>query len=243
MSRAKRQGRQLVVTLSLTIHAALVALLLHAAPKPSMGHTDGFAINVSLLDGKAAVSQAAPRARPSHPQSAAKAPAKAAPALDIVPQYVNFEPPADEARLNEDPNDDPVAVSVTAASAAAGHACDVGAWLQSALQADPSVRLALTTIPPSSRSVANAIMLWDSHWTPQPMPAVAGVSALRSAMMVGVRSAPVECQSQLVRGPELIALADAHGTILLAVGSGEWRWGDLLAPDTGDLALASLQAR
>jgi hypothetical protein len=201
------------------------------------------AVSLSLLQGKAAVPQAASRAREKRPQSEAKAPLKVTVAADIVPQYVNFEPPADEARLNEDPNNDPVAVSVTAASTAGGHACDVGAWLQSALQADPSVRLALTTIPRSSRSVANAIMLWDSHWTPQPMPAVAGVSALRSAMMVGVRSAPVECQTQLVRGPELIALTDANGTTLLAVGSGEWRWGDLLAMDTVDVALASMQAR
>jgi nucleotide-binding universal stress UspA family protein len=239
----KRQRVSLVVLLSVLAHASLLVLLLRT-PVTSPAGTGRGAMSVSLYDGKALMARAAP---PSPPRPQATPPASTTreqrpkPVLppDVAPQYVNVEPPADEVRLNADPAQDPVAVAVAvaAASSAPGHACRMGAWLQAALQADPAVGQALAAIPRANRSVANAIMLWDVRWVSQPAPAVAGVSAIRSALMVGVRAAPAECQAQLVRGPELITLADASGATVIAVGSGEWRWGDLLTQDTLETAV------
>ena len=83
-------------------------------------------------------------------------------------------------------------------------------------------------IPRPARSVANAVMLWDGGWVESPGRAAAGVTAIRMALIVGVRSAPPACQLQLVRGPELIILTAGGESTVLAIGSGEWRWGDLL---------------
>jgi hypothetical protein len=240
---AKRPQRSAVIALSVLAHAAVLAVLLRApSPTAASAAAEGL-IGVSLLDGKPAVAQHSAAVNKPRPRQISKpAPEHEAPRLpvdppDIVPQYVDFEPAADEERLNRDPSQDPVAVAV-AESAAPGHSCQLGGWLQAALRADPAVQAALAAIPRADRSIANAIMLWDVRWVRQPSSALNGASALRSALMVGVRAAPAECQTQLIRGPELLALTDSSGTTLIAIGSGEWRWADLLARDPNDIAVA-----
>ena len=221
--------------LSLLTHAALLAVLLHMpASRPPTG-AGVSAMDISLLDGKALSAQAAPVSKPhvqpaERPSREPKARPLPVEPPDVVPQYIDFEPAIDDERLNRDPAQDPVAVAV-AENAASGRACQLGGWLQAALRADPAVQSALAAIPRADRSVANAIMLWNLRWVRQPPSAVTGASVLRSALMVGVRAAPVECQTLLVRGPELLTLTDASGTTLIAIGSGEWRWVDLLAQD------------
>jgi hypothetical protein len=176
---------------------------------------------------------ASPPKRPPAPPELAPVRALAAllpiplPPAEAKPQVV--EPPVDEARLEADRRQDPIALSVARASATANAGCQLTAWLQAALQADPAVRAALPTVPVDARSAANAIMLWDRSWVPQPGPAREGVGVIRTALMVGVLSAPPTCRLQAVRGPELMTLTDTTGTVVLAVGSGEWRWADLLA--------------
>ena len=40
----------------------------------------------------------------------------------------------------------------------------------------------------------------------------------------------IACQDQVIHGPELIILLDGAGATVLAIGSGDWRWADLLKP-------------
>ena len=147
---------------------------------------------------------------------------------DVLPIFADEVPPsADPA---PDPTDAEMALAVaSAASAAAGQVCDLGQWLQRALQADAHVQEALTQIPKPARSVANAMMLWDGSWTAPPIQALEGNAALRSAMTAGIGAAPQACLSEKMRGPVLIMLNDGTGATLLVVGSGEWRWQDLLS--------------
>jgi hypothetical protein len=232
-----------VIGLSLLAHAALIAVLLQMPASKPPTAAGVAAMDISLIDGKARFALAAPMLKP-HVQPAQKPSRepKARPLPpdlpDVAPQYVDFEPGVDEARLNRDPAQDPVALAV-AENAASGRACQLGGWLQAALRADPTVQSALAAIPRADRSVANAIMLWNLRWVRQPPSALAGASVLRSALMVGVRAAPPECQTQLVRGPELLVMTDASGTTLIAIGSGEWRWADLLAQDPEEAQAAS----
>jgi hypothetical protein len=225
----KPSRRYLIAALSLAAHAGLIAVLIRA-PTPHMPSDLG-EVNVALVDGPSL----APMATPPH--AAASAPAKPVrdrprpvPPPDVVPQYVKVVPPADPQWLERDPSQDPVGLSV-AASAASGQDCQVAAWLQQALQANGEVQAALAAVPRADRSVANALMLWDARWVAQSPSAVAGVSVVRAALAAGVRAAPDRCRMAVVRGPELITVADATGTTLLAIGSGEWRWADLLADD------------
>lgn len=230
---------------SAAVHAALLAVLLTSgAAAPAV--SDVGAISVSLFDGAAvaaahadAPTQEAPAKSPASQTPTEPEPAPAVnepdPPSEIDPQFLDIRF-ADAETIDRPAVDDPVALSV-AASAALGTPCDLSQWLQKALQADPQVLQALTLIPRPARSVANAIMLWDGGWVATSPRAASGVAAIRQALLAGVLAAPPACRDQPVVGPEIFTLTDAQGTTVIVVGSGAWRWGDLLiAPLRADAA-------
>ena len=224
---------QAVIVFSVIAHGILLLILAHTHPSMprSVAMND---ISVSLIDGRdfASISKTSPSTRNTLSTIASKVdqPVEKRPLADILPIFVDDLPTA--ADPTPDPTDAEVALAVaSAASAAAGQVCDLGQWLQQALQADVHVQAALTQIPKPARSVANAMMLWDGSWTLPPVQAAAGTAAIRSAIVAGIVSAPPSCLSEQMRGPILIMLTDSNGATLLVVGSGDWRWQDLLSVD------------
>ena len=221
---------------SALVHAALLVLLFNARPATPAG-SDVATMSVSLLDGNTpSVTKTVPTPKPApapiqRPPAPAKLEVEPVPPSDIEPQFIDVSLP------EPDPDDRPavddaVALSVAAAaSAAAGQACDLTQWLQKALQTDPQVQQALARIPRPARSVANAIMLWDGAWVAPPATATTDMAIIRRAVIVGIGAAPPACRDQLTRGPELFTLADTAGTTVVVVGSGVWRWADLLRDD------------
>lgn len=124
-----------------------------------------------------------------------------------------------------------VALAANAATGAPGDSCKLGAWLQEAMQENDGIAKALHQVPRQTRSVANAVMLWNGQWV-EPVPAAAaGVTSLQRAILAGIQSAPPQCLRQPVNGPLLIAIQEEDEIVLLAIGSGQWRWADLLAPE------------
>ena len=230
------RSKHLVIVGSALVHAALLVLLFTAKPATPAG-SDLATMSVSLLDGNtSSVAKTAPAPKPAPapiqpPPAPAKLEIEPVPPSEIQPQFIDVSLP------QPDPDDrpavdDPVAHSVAAAaSAAAGQACDLTQWLQRALQADPQVQQALARIPRPARSVANAIMLWDGAWVTPPATATTDMAMIRRAVIVGIVAAPPACRDQLTRGPELFTLADTAGTTVVVVGSGVWRWADLLRDD------------
>lgn len=229
MNTFKPKRGDLLVVGSALLHAALLTLLFKAEVTPP-APLDDAAISVSLLQVSApampqvetALTAPAPIRSPEPLPKAAESP----PPEDLPPQFVDIsfaEPPI----VDRSTPDDPVALSV-AASAAAGTPCQLGQWLQTALQADPQTRAALTHIPRPSRSLANAIMVWDGDWVATESRAFLGMVAIRDAILAGVRAAPAACRDQPIQGPELLLLADGAQTTVIVVGSGAWRWADLL---------------
>lgn len=108
-------------------------------------------------------------------------------------------------------------------------ACQLDAALQASLGQDPEVLSALTRIPRKARSVANAIMLWNGRWIAgESVGGESALSSIRQSIQKGVRTASAACQQSTVRGPVLIAVLSQPETTILAIGSGEWRWADLL---------------
>ena len=121
------------------------------------------------------------------------------------------------------------AVRALAAAQAGGKPCQILDVLHAMLQTSDEVRAALPRIPPRARSVANAVMLWDRRWmAADGLGGPQAVGPIQSTVLWGIRAAPASCQMEVVRGPRLIAIGDARDTVVLAFGSGEWRWGDLL---------------
>lgn len=222
----KRRLRYLLILGSACLHVAVLTMLLRG-PQPVPAPADVGAMAVSLINGRALEpATARPAPQRSAPPDRAKLRAPPDP-TDVAPQFVEVRD-AEPQVAERNPLNDPVAQSVIAA-AAEGQPCQLGAWLQVALQADPQVQAALSLIPRPARSVANAVMLWDGAWVDAPRGASAGVGAVRLALITGIRSAPATCQTQMIRGAELLTLTDGPETTVLAVGAGQWRWIDLLA--------------
>jgi len=164
---------------------------------------------------------AAPSPQPPQPAPDPTALATDMPPLDLTAEPVQVTPSPAQA-----PTGGPLATTPISAST-----CDLTQAMQAALQNDPAVRDELALIPRQARSVANAIQLWDGAWVDAGAlggPAI--VDPLRAAIVAVVSQAPAGCHDQAVLGPRLFAIVDPRGTIVVALGSGLWKWSDLLAP-------------
>lgn len=122
-----------------------------------------------------------------------------------------------------------VAVSQTADSAST---CQMAEQLQARLAADPQVLEALALIPTDAKSVANALMLWDGAWVGTDQREIAqALTALQSSIAAAIETTSPDCRSLPVLGPRMLSIPDASGATLLVIGSGAWRWNDLLTSD------------
>ena len=206
-----------------------------------------------------AAAAAAPASAPP-PPSEATPPAQAESSLDALPAPA--QPPAPPTPdFSADPTEadvtgladllaqaSPSAEAGVAVAAAgglgggAGDSCRLAEWLQNVLATDPEVVAALARVPPASRSVANALMLWDGRWVATLDRSGADLMApVRRRLVEGLLAAPEGCREDLIQGPRFIAVAEPQPATVLAVGSGIWRWSDLLqgplmSPDDGRAA-------
>ncbi len=98
-----------------------------------------------------------------------------------------------------------------------------------AIEADPEAMRVLAALTPDLRTEADAIMLWNGGWSRASVyPGGKIADPLRQLVMREIAAAPIECREGGMVGPQLIAVADRGRTAMLAVGSGVWRWADLL---------------
>ncbi len=133
-----------------------------------------------------------------------------------------------------------VAADEGAASASAGAAggggCELGAQAAAAIEQDPAAMAELTAFPPGIRTEADAVLLWNQAWLATPAsiaspagPAVAG--ALRKRIVAVVTAAPPGCREATAIGPSFIPIRESGRTTMLVIGSGAWRWDDLIRTD------------
>jgi len=119
-----------------------------------------------------------------------------------------------------------------------GAACDVTQQLALSFGSSPEVRQGIAAIPSSGRSVANAVMLWDGHWANDTQGG--GMAVLRALLVKAVVSSRPECLQAQNQGPVLFLIPDHQTTVVLAIGSGQWRWADILAPSPQPDVMASI---
>jgi hypothetical protein len=126
-------------------------------------------------------------------------------------------------------NDMPVAMLEQANVSAKGGTCDLTGLVQTALQSSKTVRDALPQIPRDKRSVANAIMLWKFSWlADEDNLGATTMMMIRDVIVGAVVAAPQPCREQSQSGPRLLILEGVEENVVLAVGSGQWRWQDLV---------------
>lgn len=121
-------------------------------------------------------------------------------------------------------SDAEIAGAATAESGPPGGACDMARWLQRALRKDPLVQAA---VAPATRVNKKAILVWNGDWVLNSGEDGKGLAAVREAIIWEVGFAPAACRAEHVHGLILLSLGDGPGT-RLAMGGGEWRWGDLV---------------
>jgi hypothetical protein len=112
------------------------------------------------------------------------------------------------------------AASVGGGGGAGG--CDLARAVQQALRRD---RLVHTAVEGANR-LGKAVMMWNGDWVRSGGQDGKGLSAVREAIMWQVAFAPQACRNERMRRPVLLSLAD--GNTRFAIGSGDWRWSDLL---------------
>ena len=108
-------------------------------------------------------------------------------------------------------------------------ACDMVRRLQDALREDPDIRAAVTRAHQGIGPDGRAILVWNGEWLRSPGQAGKGLAGVRQAIAMEVAFAPAECRAQRMRGLVLIAFSDRPDAPILALGSRDWRWTELLA--------------
>lgn len=130
----------------------------------------------------------------------------------------------------------PVELSSAAASSAKGTAadCPIAEDVAKGIIADPEALAAVINAPPETRSIADAIVLWNAAWAPATASDTPEVQAplepVRTNVQATLQALPEDCLSLIVTGPRLIAVPNGGRTMILVFGSGDWAWQTLIDP-------------
>lgn len=221
VTQRRRKTRFLAGAFTIAVHVAGLALLLipRSSAPPAPTGPEPEPIQVSLVD--------TPKPTPPGPPEVDMAQPEAAPA-PVLPQITTRMPVRVAVATPKPDNSDLLSASQLAGAAAAGEGggggggCDLARAVQLALRRDPQVRSA---VEEANRS-GKAIMLWNGDWVRSGGQDGKGLSAVREAVMWEVGFAPQACRNQPMHGLVLLSLAD--GGTRFAIGSGAWRWSDLL---------------
>ncbi len=187
------------------VHAAVIAFLLFQRSASPVAEQKSSSI--------ALISIAAER------PAAAKPPPPALPSLlaDTFKPVVEFSIPA------ETESDAPPGAS---------GACPTTDVVLAGLRLDPIAIDAIRRAPPETRSVADAVVIWNEGWNPATVALDSPLVSVRANLERSLATVPGHCLDEPVAGPRLLPIPDASGTttIFLVLGSGTWTWRALLIP-------------
>jgi hypothetical protein len=213
---ARRKDRLMAGAVTVAVHVIVFAALFwprtatppsHIVPPPPL--------QVSLLETPKPTPPGPPEPVMLQPESA-----------DVTPPRLAMRVPISSAVTVPDTSDllsdSQLAGAATVGSAGGGGTCDMARAVQQALRRDPMVRAAVEDAHRSGR----AIMLWNGDWVRSGDQDGKGLSAVREAVTWEVAFAPEACRNTRMHGLVLLSLAD--GSTRFALGSGDWRWSDLL---------------
>ena len=198
----------------IAVHLLLLMWLVTRPPavQPVSDHGRGLLL-ISLADGERS---AAPSTKPKPPPpSLIPPPAIILPSLLATPTAAQTPSPSD------------------AGAPQAGEAggCALPVRTAEAIARDPAAMAELAALAPLYRTSADAVLLWNGQWlaTGQEAGAVPVMPALRRIVEQVVTEASPECRATPTNGPQFLAIPEQDRTTTLVIGSGTWRWSDLLA--------------
>lgn len=105
--------------------------------------------------------------------------------------------------------------------------CALLGEMSQALLADSIVLDAIRRAPPETRSLADAVVVWNAGWVQ-----AAGIDAPLGPVRVLVEQALLasedRCLDEPLAGPRLLAIPNGDRTMFLVFGSGAWTWRQVL---------------
>lgn len=243
MAQARRQSakrnRLLTAAASAVCHLAVLLVLVRAEADPPPADAPAMVVQLIQLPPKPPAPpapkpapeppaltpprpKAAPVKTPSPPRRAVARPAPAPP--DVTPLVADVGPATNP---DAEVSDAELASASTADSGGGGGgggACNMAKWLQGKLRTDRRVQAAL-----AEAHRGRAIRVWNGDWVRHPGQDGNGLAAVREAIMWEVAFAPEACRAERVHGLVLLSLNDSPGSARLVMGSGSWRWSDLVS--------------
>lgn len=237
------QPRAIALGLTLALHLALLlTLLLWRSPALILDPEPLLVVSLSDISGDgedaaaaaAAAAPSAPELMPPVPPVVGPPDAPPPPLVEIPSLAEPIDVAAMEPDFTSEPDpeatgDAPMMGTAGVGTGAAGSACPLLAAVRADLERDAAARAALSRIPKRSLSVASAILLWDGRWVePRFVGGPAPVRAVRAAIGNSLRAASQACRDEMILGPVFLPVDTGAGTLVLALGSGAWRWQDLL---------------
>ena len=135
-----------------------------------------------------------------------------------------------------------VEMAPPASGSGSGSGCSVASAVGSALLSDEPAMAELAALPAEVRSDADAVMLWNGAWLDvatetQPQMTPTRIPELKRVVTAAVLALPIECQGVETAGPQLIPIPEPGRTTMVVIGSGLWRWSDLIEPPVAEPAL------
>ncbi len=215
--QSRRRDRVLAWVFTAGVHLIVFAYLFwpNAAPSPAGPPLSPLLVSVAVLP------EPKPPGPPDQTEPGGLAPTLLHPTAPIpvpVPVTITMADTSDLLSASQLAG----TASVGESGGGGGGGCDVARAVQQALRRDALVRSAVE----GANRLGRAVMMWNGDWVRSGGQDGKGLSAVREAIMWEVAFAPQSCRNERMHKPVLLSLAD--GRTRFAIGSGDWRWSDLL---------------
>ena len=166
---------------------------------------------------------------------------------DLPAPTSKVPPVAQERSVMLLPLESTLALAPSAVGNGDGTGCAVATAIGAALADDEDAMSELAALPAGLRTDADAVRLWNGAWLdaaavePGGQSLAAQIPELRRAVTTAVLALPEQCRNVEVRGPQLIPITETGRTTMVVIGSGQWRWSNLLEtplPEAQDQSLS-----
>lgn len=222
--------RSAAVCLSLAAHLAMVGVLLFSIRLPPVEPPPQVvAVDIIVPPPPPAAAPPTPAPPAPTPPAAATPPPKH---VAKVRKLKRAEAPIHVKALAADEDEGPpaptlsesdlagAAVAGEGSTSGGGGTCDMARLVQAALRKDPLVRAAVAV----AARTGHPLLVWNGDWVRDQGDDGKGLQAVREAILWEVGFAPAACRAQAMRGLVLMRVSEGR----IVIGTGAWRWSDLL---------------
>ncbi|MEO7277354.1 MAG: hypothetical protein ABIW33_04965 [Sphingomicrobium sp.] len=193
----------------------------------------GLALNIAALVAIVAMREYSP-ARPKDAGTSLVSIAGQAKSVHArnLPTLKSFSP-----MVLSQPSFDPLSADERAMLGGSEDSCAILDSVAQAIVSDPEAVEAIIHAPLESRSIADAIVIWNADWSAASQQPDGPLETVRANVTTTLQLASPECLSSPVAGPRLVPIPNGDRTLFLVFGSGEWTWQALLEPDPTDFSM------